>query len=141
MATLSDPDVRAFLSAGTRTGHLSWVASDGRPVGAPVWFVLEDETVAFTTWADSAKGRALQRDPRVTLVVDLQEPPYGFVQVQGTVEIVDDCAALRRVATAAGARYMGAERGQEFGERNGVEGELLLRLHPVKVIANLDVTG
>jgi hypothetical protein len=41
-----------------------------------------------------------------------------------------------RVATAAGA-----ERAEGFGHRNGVPGELLVRLHPERVIAQTDIAG
>jgi len=30
-----------FLSAGTRTGMLGFIAQDGRPLVAPVWFVVD----------------------------------------------------------------------------------------------------
>jgi len=30
---------------------------------------------------------------------------------------------------------MGGDRAEEFGARNAVEGELLVRLHPAKVVA------
>jgi len=46
-----------------------------------------------------------------------------------------------RFATAIGARYMGPERAEEFGRRNGVPGELLVRLHPERVIAQTDIAG
>ena len=36
---------------------------------------------------------------------------------------------------------MGAERAEEFGRRNGVPGELLVRLRPTKVIAVMDMTA
>jgi len=36
---------------------------------------------------------------------------------------------------------MGAERAEEFGQRNGVPGELVVRLRPVKVLAVFDMTG
>lgn len=36
---------------------------------------------------------------------------------------------------------MGAERAGDFGQRNGVPGELVVRLRPVKVLANFDITG
>ena len=58
MADLSDPDVLAFLAHGTRTGKVGWTAQDGRPLVAPVWFLVEDGTVVFNTGADTAKGRA-----------------------------------------------------------------------------------
>ena len=43
---LSD-DVVAFLSEGTRTGLLGYLASDGRPLVAPVWFVVDGGELAF----------------------------------------------------------------------------------------------
>ena len=75
------------------------------------------------------------------LCVDLQEPPYAFVQVQGSVTLSEDPDELLRTATDLGARYMGADRAEEFGRRNGVPGELVVRLHPSKVIAALDMTA
>jgi hypothetical protein len=36
---------------------------------------------------------------------------------------------------------MGADRGEEFAARNGVPGELLVRLVPVSVVSARDVAG
>ena len=141
MASLSDPRVRDFLAHGTRTGKLAFLAAGGRPLVAPVWFIVEGDSLVFNTNSQTAKGRALARDPRATLCVDLEEPPFAFVQVQGTAELSEDPAELLRTATAIAARYMGAERAEEFGKRNGVPGELVVRLRPVKVLTTFDVTG
>jgi hypothetical protein len=78
---------------------------------------------------------------RGSLCVDVEEPPYAFVQVQGTATISEDPAELVRTATAIGSRYMGAERAEEFGRRNGVPGELVVRLQPARVIAVFDMTA
>jgi PPOX class probable F420-dependent enzyme len=139
--SLGDPAVRDFLSHGTRTGKLGFLAASGRPLVAPVWFIVEDGSLVFNTGKDTAKGRALARDPRVSLCVDLDEPPYAFVQVQGEAELSEDPAELLRTATAIGARYMGAGRAEEFGQRNAVPGELVVRVRPAKVLANFDVAG
>ena len=141
MMSIQDPRVRAFLSEGTRTGKLSYLAASGRPLVAPVWFVLEDDCLVFNTGKETAKGRALARDPRASLCVDLERSPYAFVQVQGEAEISEEPAELVRTATAIGARYMGADRAEEFGRRNGVLGELAVRLRAVKVIGDFDMTG
>ncbi|MCT7660550.1 PPOX class F420-dependent oxidoreductase [Mycobacterium deserti] len=132
-------DVIDFLSEGTRTGMLGYVASDGRPLVAPVWFVVDDDELAFNTGKYTAKGRALARDSRVVLCVDESRPPYSFVQVQGVASISEDPCDLLDIATRTGARYMGAERAEEFGRRNGVPGELVVRIRPTKVIATFDV--
>jgi PPOX class probable F420-dependent enzyme len=142
VASVTDPKISAFLSAGTRTGKLAYTSRDGRPLVVPVWFIVEDGgTLVFNTGKDTAKGRALARDPRATLCVDLEEPPYGFVQVQGTAELSEEPSELLRTATAIGARYMGEDRAEEFGKRNAVPGELVVRLRPTKVIAVFNMTG
>jgi PPOX class probable F420-dependent enzyme len=139
------PAVRQFLSAGTRTGKLGFVAADGRPLVAPVWFVVEgpDEApeLLFNTGRDTAKGRAVLRDPRLCLCVDEEAAPYAFVQVQGEATISEEPAELVRSATAIAARYMGVEQSEEFGRRNAVPGELLVRLRPIRVLANMNMTA
>ncbi len=141
MTSLSDPQVREFLNFGTRTGKVAFTAKDGRPVVTPVWFVVEGEEIVFNTGKATAKGRAFARDGRIALVVDLEAEPYPSVQVQGTVTLSEDPDELLRTATAIGGRYMGADRAEEFGKRNGVPGELVVRLRPTKVIANFNATA
>ncbi|WP_460724691.1 PPOX class F420-dependent oxidoreductase [Nocardia heshunensis] len=140
MTSLSDQRVRDFLSEGTRTGKLAFIGADGRPLVTPIWFVLEGDEIVFNTASTSGKGKALARDPRVTLCVDVAEPPYSFVQVQGEASVSEDLDELVRTATTIGARYMGADRAEEFGKRNGVPGELVVRLKPTKVITNFKVS-
>lgn len=133
--------IRDFLSHGTRTASLATVLPDGTPHVMPVWFVLDGDQIVFTTPADSAKGRNIRRDPRVALVVDDEEPPYAFVHLRGTAAISTDPEELLRFATEIGGRYMGSGRAGEFGRRNGVPGELLVRVAPQRVIVNTNVTG
>jgi len=135
---LSD-DVIAFLSEGTRTGLLGYLASDGRPLVAPVLFVVDGGALAFNTGKNTAKGRALARDPRVVMCVDDSQPPYSFVQVQGIATLGEDPQDVLDIATRTGGRYMGAARAEEFGRRNGVPGELVVRITPTKVLKAFNV--
>ena len=139
LAKLSDRVVE-FLSAGTRTGMLGYVATDGRPLVAPVWFVVEAGQLVFNTGRETSKGRALARDSRVAICVDDPHPPYSFVQVQGLAFLSDDAQDVLDVATRTGARYMGADRADEFGRRNAVPGELVVRVRPTKVITGFDIS-
>ncbi|OSC24933.1 F420-dependent protein [Mycobacterium vulneris] len=138
MAGLSDRVVE-FLSAGTRTGMLGYVAADGRPLVAPVWFVVDNGELVFNTGRDTAKGRALARDSRVAICVDDPTPPYSFVQVQGIATTQDGAEDLLEIATRIGGRYMGADRADEFGRRNAVPGELVVRVRPTKVNSAFDI--
>jgi PPOX class probable F420-dependent enzyme len=132
-----------FLSEGTRTGMLGYVAADGRPLVAPVWFIVDMAEGAgelvFNTGRESAKGRALARDSRVVICVDDPHPPYSFVQVQGVARVQDGAEDLLEVATRIGGRYMGPHRAEEFGRRNAVSGELVVRVRPTKVNAAFNI--
>jgi PPOX class probable F420-dependent enzyme len=134
-------DVRSFMLHGKRTAKVATTMADGHPHVMPVWFVLDGDQIVFTTGADSVKGRNLRRDPRIALVVDDEEPPYAFVHLRGRATIGDDLDELRRFATEIGARYMGEDRAEEFGRRNAVPGEILVRVEPERVIADDNVAG
>lgn len=133
-------ETRVFLLQGKRTGKLAVVRVDGRPHVTPTWFTLDGDDLVLTTHRTSQKAKAIRRDPRVALCVDDQAPPYSYVMVEGAATLSDDLDELRRCATAVGARYMGAERADEFGARNAVPGELLVRITPTRVIAHADIS-
>jgi PPOX class probable F420-dependent enzyme len=136
MRRMSEAEIRAFLMLGTRTGKLAVTRLDGSPMVVPVWFVMDDDgTLVFTTLGESVKGKALRRDGRVSLCVDSEEPPYSYVRVDGTTTLLEDVELLRTWATRIAARYMGAELAEQYGARNAVPGELLVRITPAKTVA------
>jgi PPOX class probable F420-dependent enzyme len=133
-----------FVSASpARTAKVAIVRADGSPHVSPVWVVLNGEPgaehVLFTTHRSSAKARALQREPRVSICWDDERPPFAFVTLLGTVELLDDLDQVRHWATVIGGRYMGVDRADEYGARNGVPGEFLVRVTPTRVIAKVAV--
>ncbi|MFD7898197.1 PPOX class F420-dependent oxidoreductase [Streptomyces sp. NPDC059479] len=132
---MSKDEWRTFVSEGTRTAKLSTVRADGSPHIAPVWFVLDGDDLVFNTGKETVKGRNLLREGRAALCVDDERPPFAFVVIQGRAEIDEEPEQLRAWATRIAARYMGEERAGEFGERNGVPGELVVRLKADKVSA------
>lgn len=142
MKKMSKAEVYEFLATGTRTGKLATVCADGRPHVAPIWFVLDGEDLIFNTWHASVKGRNLVRDGRIALTVDEEIAPYAFVMVEGSAEIIeDDLAESKKWATRIGARYMGADQAEAFGARNGVPGELLVRVKVSKIVARKEMAA
>ncbi|MFJ9412914.1 PPOX class F420-dependent oxidoreductase [Streptomyces sp. NPDC101227] len=132
---------RKFLSEGTRTGKMSTVRADGSPHIAPVWFLMDGDELVFNTGKETVKGRNLARDGRVALCVDDERPPFSFVVVQGTAEISEELTEVRHWATRIAARYMGEDRAEEYGARNGVPGELVVRVRIDKAVAIADLAG
>ena len=108
----------------------------------PIWFVLDDDgAFVFNVGSTSAKAKAMRRDPRVALVVDDDTPPYAYVLVRGRVTLSHDLGFMLPWSTRIGGRSMGQDRAEEFGRRNAVPGELLVRLLPDHVISEADVAG
>jgi hypothetical protein len=61
------------------------------------------------------------------------------VHLRGSASFSEDLEEMRRWATLIGRRYMGEDRAEEFGRRNAVAGELLVRLTPARVCAQSSV--
>ncbi|MFI0808706.1 PPOX class F420-dependent oxidoreductase [Streptomyces echinatus] len=138
---MTDEEWRAFVSDGTRTGKLSTVRADGSPHVAPIWFLLDGDEVVFNTGKDTVKGRNLARDGRVALCVDDDRPPFHFVVLGGRAQLSEDLDEARLWATRIAARYMGEDRAEEYGARNGVPGELLVRVRIDNVVAVRDLAA
>ena len=139
---MSDEEIREFLTSEARSGKLAVVRKDGHPSVSPIWFGLDDDgTLVFTSWHESVKVRAMRRDPRISICVDRDEPPFDYVRVDGTAEVIDDRELVRHWATRLGGRYMGADRAEEFGARNGVPGELFVRVRITRAVGLAEVAG
>jgi PPOX class probable F420-dependent enzyme len=139
---MSPAELRAFLDGDpARPGVLATVRADGRPHAAPIWYVVDDDgSLVFNTGADTVKGRNLIREGRAAICVDDDRPPFSFAMIEGEVEIIDDLELVRASAARIGGRYMGEQRAEEFGARNGVPGELLVRLRPDRVVSAADLS-
>jgi PPOX class probable F420-dependent enzyme len=127
------------LASPARTAKLAVVRADGSPHVAPVWVDLNDDDVIFMTSADTLKGKAILRDPRVSLCWDDERPPFSFVTLGGTATTSRDASEMLKWATRIAGRYMGAERAEEYGRRNAVPPELLVRVTPSRIVAKIDV--
>ena len=128
-----------ILASPARTAKLAVVRGDGSPHVAPVWVDLDGDQVVLMTSADTIKGKAILRDPRVSLCWDDERPPFSFVTVAGIAATSAD--DLVQWAARIGGRYMGAGRAEEFGRRNGVPPEFVVRVTPTRIVAKVDITG
>jgi PPOX class probable F420-dependent enzyme len=130
-----------FLMEQVRTAKLATVRKDGRPHVTPVWFELDGDTLVFNTWHATVKAMNIRRDGRVCLCVDDEKPPFSYIQIEGTATLSADSEELKYWSTRIGGRYMGEELAEAYGKRNSVEGELLVRVTPTKVVFIKDVAS
>ena len=130
-----------ILSTPARTAKLAVVRADGAPHVAPVWVDVDGDDIVFMTSADTIKGKAILRDPRVSLCWDDERPPFSFVTVSGDARLSTRSDDLIEWATRIGARYMGADRGEAYGRRNGVPPEMVVRVAPSRVVSKVAIAG
>jgi PPOX class probable F420-dependent enzyme len=137
---MDEAEWRAFLRDPVRPAVLATSRADGRPHAAPIWYDLDDNgAIVFNTGAGTVKGRNLRRTGQATLVVQDDRPPYSFVVISGTATWSDDLDDVRAWAARIGGRYMGADRAEDYGARNGVPGELVVRVTPTHVVAEAEI--
>lgn len=143
MREMSREEWWAFASEGTRTGMLGLVRANGAPIVTPVWFVLHEgpdgDELIFTTGTDTLKGKAIRRDPRISLAVDDQRPPFSYVQFTAEARLTSDHDEVLEWATRIGGRYMGADQAEQFGRRNAVPEESLVRAKITTVLARAGI--
>jgi len=138
---MTPEETSAFLAEGIRTAKVATTARDGGPHVVPVWFVLDGDGIVFTTSESSVKGRHLLRDDRIALCVDDEAPPFAYVSIRGRAILTREAPDLLAWTTRIAARYMGEEQADEYGRRNAVPEELLVRVTPERTIAKTDVAG
>ncbi len=124
MTTFSD-EVRAFLDV-PRVATLATINPDGTPLLTPLWFARDGDTLWLAVGPHSPKVRNMRRDPRVTLVVLDDAQGYTYITVSGraSFEGGEDGAKPREMAI----RYLGAEAGARFAERDYIRGEIVCRI-------------
>ena len=140
---MSKDEIKDFLLQGTFTGKLGTINKDGTPHVVPIWYTLDGENnIIFNTSDKSVKAKNIRRDNRVRLCVDDQTPLFSFVTINGIAEIIsNEPSEVYKWAKIIAARYMGYNKSEEFGRRNSSEGELLVKIKPIRLIGEKNIAG
>jgi len=107
---LSRREQEQFLK-GRRVAVLGTIAEDGQPVLTPIWYLYREGRILMRTSADSVKAKNIQREPRVSLCVQDERPPYRSVTLYGKAAIEPDEPGL---AAAIARHYLGAVAGAAY---------------------------
>ncbi|HME78934.1 MAG TPA: pyridoxamine 5'-phosphate oxidase family protein [Mycobacterium sp.] len=91
------------------TGILTTLRRDGMPIALPVWFVVDDRSIALMTPAGTKKIARIRHDPRASFLVESGEryTELRGVHLTGRVELVEDHAAISGIEAAVNAKYAG----------------------------------
>jgi len=140
---MTEDEIKDFLLQGTFTGKLGTINKDGTPHVVPIWYTVDGEdNIIFNTGDKSVKAKNIRRDNRVRICVDDQTPLFSFVTIDGIAEIIsNERSEVYKWAKIIAARYMGYNKSEEYGRRNSAEGELLVKIKPIRVIGEKDIAA
>lgn len=143
MSTMTKDEIRNFLLQGTLTGKLGTINKDGTPHVVPIWYTVDEEdNIVFNTGGESVKAKNIRRDNRVRLCVDDQTPLFSSVLIDGIAQIERRQASeIYKWAKIIAARYMGDDKSEAYGKRNSGEGEILVKIKPVRIVGQKDTAG
>jgi PPOX class probable F420-dependent enzyme len=104
--TMSEEETLAFLEAG-HTLEVATIGTSGFPHVAPMWYVVEDRKVVFRSFTKSQKIVNLQRNPKLTVLVEkgLAYDDLQGVMIQGTATLVDDPDYVLELYGRLSAKY------------------------------------
>ena len=141
---LTDEELRDFLDSA-HTLQVASIGPDGSPHLAPMWFAVDDEgCIVFTTYRSSQKVRNIERDPRVTLLIEdgVVYDKLRGAMIKGEAELLDDVDTTRDVMRLIGVKYYqggpGGDTAREGAQarpdrRRAVPKRIAVRIRPGKI--------
>jgi len=111
---LTDTEIEEFLDSQMKV-QVATVGADGAPHLTTLFYVLVDGKIVFWTYGSSQKVKNLERDPRITCLVETGTEYFELagVSIQGTAEIVRDEDRIREIGTKVVQAMAG---GADLGE-------------------------
>lgn len=140
ISKMTNDEIRDFLLKGTYTGKLGTINKNGTPHVVPIWYTVdEQDDIIFNTGGESVKAKNIRRDNRVRLCVDDQTPLFSFVIIDGIAQIErNESSEIYKWTKIIAARYMGDDKSEAYGRRNSGEGEVLVKIKPIRTIGQID---
>jgi PPOX class probable F420-dependent enzyme len=122
---LTPDDLRDFLELPL-VAVLATYRRDGSVLLSPVWHEWRDGGFDVVTGSRDVKAQHLRRDPRASIVVNDDAPPYRGLELRAEARLSEpvDRSVVTRIAT----RYLGEQAGRQYAEGSG--DDLLIRLEP-----------
>lgn len=137
---MDESEVRSFLEANLKV-QVAAIGAEGVPHLTTLFYTLDDGRIAFWTYGKSQKIVHLERDPRVSVLVE-DGVEYGElrgVSITGRAELVRDHDRIVDIGSRVVTRMTGVATFEELGDigREGVERQARKRvavvIHPEHV--------
>jgi PPOX class probable F420-dependent enzyme len=114
---MNGAEIADFLGDNVKV-QVASLGRDGAPHLTTLFYVVLDGRIAFWTYARSQKVRNLERDPRVSALVEDGTDYFELrgVSITGTAELVRDPDRILEIGSAVAVRMVGAKSLDDLGE-------------------------
>ena len=129
---MGDVEIGNFLGDHLKV-QVASLGRDGAPHLTTLFYVVLDGRIAFWTFARSQKIRNLERDPRVSALVEDGTDYFELrgVSITGTAELVRDPDRVLEIGSAVAVRMVGAKSLDDLGD----DGRELVQKQAAKRVA------
>ena len=135
---MNDEEIRAFLEE-QRILQVATIDHDGWPHLVAMWYVLLNDQIVFWTYAKSQKALNLQRDARLTCLVEAGEryEELRGVQIKGRAVINDDLETVQRIGEDIYKRYTGGPLNDNTRQMVAAQApkRVLVFVEPVEIVS------
>ena len=118
-------DSPVFIVVGT-------IQPDGRPQMSQVWVKRDGDQILFSTTVDRRKKKNLDRDPRVSVIVQDPEMPYVYGEVRGTAEFTTQGA--KDLSDELSMKYTGKKYAEFNPDSVNDAARVIVKITPEKVV-------
>jgi PPOX class probable F420-dependent enzyme len=114
---MSEVEVADFLEDNIKV-QVASLGPDGAPHIATLFYIVRDGRIAFWTYGRSQKIRNLERDPRVSALVESGDDYFELrgVSITGRAEIVRDYDGIFSIGSEVATRMTGAASFEALGD-------------------------
>lgn len=114
---LTDEELSEFLT-GQMKVQVATIGPDGSPHLTTLFYVLDEDRIAFWTYGASQKIANLRRDPRITCLVEAGDDYFELrgVSIQGRARLVEEYDDIRALGSRVAARMAGGVDLGDFGD-------------------------
>ena len=125
----------ALLLESRIPARIAWVAADGTPRVAPIWFAWTGTELVMSTFAGSRKTADLRDGTIVAATIDTDDFPYRSISIRGPITL-QSSAGLSADYTSAADRYLGAHLAERWLDFVGSPDQVVMALQPTMAVAS-----
>ena len=112
--------------------RLATLLPDGSPQVTVLWYRLDGNTLNVICPESAQKVKNLDRDSRVSAVIESPESAHRYVELRGNCDVIRDDALARRELRLIARRYVGNDA-DGFVDGLSADPRVVLALTPAQI--------